>query len=93
MKRALCAGLALLAFSAQADFITNNGRDSVRLMTTECLLPIPQKDVMLAAVAVIGGKEWQACWAPISREWIGLIFSDGDTGQIPTSEFRRAPEA
>jgi hypothetical protein len=93
MKRILIAAAMLAAGTAHADFIAHSGRNHVRLMMTGCELPIPQKDVMLAAAAVIDGKEFKACWAPISRELIHITYEDGDEGRLPLSAFKKLPEA
>lgn len=91
--RVLIAGLALLASAAQADYIATDGKSHVRLTAAECALDIPQKAVMLAASAVIEGQAWVACWAPLNREAILLIYSDGDQAVLPVSAFKRLPEA
>lgn len=98
MKRALvCAGIALLAFSAAADdMVASNGRDSVRLTQKPCspaiLATIPpqfQKQAK-AASAVVGGAIYTACWIP-SGDHVILSYDDGDTGIIPVHQFRRSP--
>lgn len=93
MKRYLIAALLCAASTAHADFIASDGKNSIRLMTVPCELPIPQRDVMLAASAVVDGKSWKACWAPVSREAIGVVYEDGDQQMLPVSIFRRTPEA
>ena len=94
MKRYIVgAGIAMLAFSAQADFLASDGKNTIRLATVPCELDLPTRDVMLAASAVIDGKNWKACWAPVSRDAIAVIFEDGDQLMLPVSILRRAPEA
>jgi hypothetical protein len=94
MKRILvCAGIAMLAFSASADYIARQGNDYVRLTDKPCALNLPQKDKMLAAFAVINGKSFNACWAPVAGQQIGLLYEDGDQGLLPMSDLVPAPEA
>lgn len=94
MKRiVLCAGAALLALSAQADWIANDGTDSVRLTEKPCALDIPQREVMLAGSAVVAGEQWVLCWAPVSLQHIRLVYEDGDVGLVNIRDLMPAPEA
>ena len=93
-QRTICAAaIALAAGSAHADFVASDGKNTIRLATVPCELDLPTRDVMLAASAVIDGKDWKACWAPVSRDAIAVIFEDGDQLMLPVSILRRAPEA
>jgi hypothetical protein len=90
----IAAALSLAAGNAMADFIASNGSDSMRLTMRACELDnIAQKDVMLAAVAVVDGKTWRACWAPVSREQVYILYEDGDASLLPLGAFRKLPEA
>lgn len=93
MKRFILASAALLAFSASADYIARQGKDYVRFSEGPCVLDVEQKDVMLSAVAVIGGKEFKACWAPISLQYIHVLYEDGDQGLVPVKDLKPAQGA
>jgi hypothetical protein len=94
MRNLICAAaIALAAGTAMADFIAHDGRNHVRITMGACELEVPQKELMLAASAVIDGKDWKACWAPISREWLHIVYEDGDIGRLPFAAFKKLPEA
>jgi hypothetical protein len=97
MKRiVLCAGAALLAFSATADSaIFRAGADSVEITEEPChaavvaLIPAEVVQHFRAANAVIGGKLIQACWALRADGMVVIAYSDGDTGLLPAGAFQK----
>lgn len=98
MKRALVAGFALLAFSAQADYIARRGNDYVRIMDSPChaavLQHIPEQahSQFLGAVAEIGGKSFRACWTLFQRTGAHLfmVYEDAETGLVPLGDLKEA---
>jgi hypothetical protein len=97
MKRALCAGFALLALSASADSaIFRAGADSVEITEEAChaavvpLIPAEIVEHFRAANAVIGGRLMQACWAVrADNQYVHLYYSDGDEGLVHLSQFKK----
>lgn len=97
MKRYLCAGIAMLAFSAMAgSAIFRAGADSVEITEEPChaavvpLIPAEILEHFRAANAVIGGKLMQACWALRGDGFVALFYSDGDQGLIHASQFKKS---
>jgi hypothetical protein len=95
-KRVICAGLALLAFSAQADSaIFRAGADSVEITEEPChaavvpLIPAEIVEHFRAANAVISGKLMQACWALRGDGYVHLYYADEDQGLVPVSQFKK----
>jgi hypothetical protein len=95
--RFLAFFLAALALSAHADYIANNGRDTVRLTDAPCplevlkLLPEGARGYYRSAHAQIGKQSYAACWAPYGRDGVHLKYSDGDEGLIPVADFKASP--
>lgn len=96
MKRALVAGFALLAFTAQADSaIFRAGADSVEITEEPChaavvpLIPAEILEHFRAANAVIGGKLMQACWALRGDGYVHLVYADEDQGLVHASQFQK----
>ena len=96
MKRILCAGIAMLAFSALADSaIFRAGADSVEITEEPChaavvpLIPAEILEHFRAANAVISGKLIKACWALRGDGYAHLVYEDGDEGLIPAGSFRK----
>jgi hypothetical protein len=73
--------------------------DTVRLTQKPCgesvLRHLPQgtRGYYRAALAVIGGQQWSACWAMRQDGMVHLVYTDGDQGMIPVAQFRQEPDA
>lgn len=96
-KRALSAGLALLAFSATADLVATNGRDSLRLKqapcTNEAVLPLIREEFrpqFRAGSAEIAGKRHETCWIDTGEGVYVIFFDDGDSLAISITVFAEA---
>jgi len=89
----LCAALAAAPAMA-GDLVARQGGDIIRLAEAECTSELvlnriePQlKAQFRAAVAVVGGQTYTACWRPAGRA-AHLIYEDGDQGLVPVSELK-----
>lgn len=96
MKRILSAALLCAASSAMADSaIFRAGADSVQITEEPChaavvpLIPAEILEHFRAANAVIEGKLIQACWAMRSDGFVELRYSDGDSGLVHVSQFKK----
>ena len=98
MKRAfVCAGIAVLALSAQADdMVFRQGDVSVRLTQEPCA--VPQAIVMLwgvmekaalAAEVTEGTRKTAGCWVIDADGDVALVTEDGRGGYIPGAAFKR----
>lgn len=96
MKALILAAL-LAAGIAHADAVATSGKDSIRLMTTPCaheilsLIPTEFHGQFNAAVALIEGKTYHACWTMRSDGMVIMQYADGDMGAIPAAQFRASP--
>lgn len=98
MKRFILASAALLAFSANADYIARQGKDYVRIMETPChesvLQHIPPEahPLFLGAVAEMNGKSYRACWTMFQQTGahLFLVYEDADTGLVPLADLKEA---
>jgi hypothetical protein len=95
--RYLAFTLALLCLPVRADYIANNGRDSVRITDAPCpaevlkLLPEGARGYYRAAFAQVDGTSYAACWTLATQQRVHLKYPDGDEGLIPVSEFKDSP--
>ena len=95
MKRILvCAGIAMLAFSAQADLVATNGENSLRLKQEPCtnatIVPMIREEFrpqFKAGSAEIAGKRFQTCWIDTGDGVYFVMFDDGDDASVPITAF------
>lgn len=88
--------LALAENADAADLVARHEGDSIRLTDRPCPpevlrhIPEGQRGYFRRANTIVGGKPFTACWianGPI----VFAVYSDGDMGQIPLSQFREEP--
>lgn len=100
MKRiVLCAGAALLAFSAMADdMLFRQGDLSIRLMQAPCEVPFAAtaiasviKNPAQAVEVMQGSRKVAGCWAIDEDQDVLVITEDRQGGYIPAAAFKRAP--
>ena len=104
MNTSLRKGLLVVLFSflssaAMADYVANNGNDSVVLSESQTCtnpeilkqIPAPLQEQFRAAVAHVDGKDYNACW--IGRgDAAYLLYEDGDKGVIPADYLKKTKE-
>lgn len=92
------ATLALLAViltpAWSAEKVAHNGRDEVRVTDAPCvnagilsMIPKPEQEFFHAGSATLGGKRFEACWAPIEGA-VYLRYEDGDEGIVGAEQFK-----
>lgn len=98
MKSVVALLASIVALSATADMVANNGKDSVRLSDKPCAhqsvltqVPAEYHSVMRHGSSVIGGVPYELCWIP-TPQGAGLIFSDGDRGMVPYDHLKPASD-
>lgn len=102
MIRSLIVAAALAAAGpVVADSIARKGADWVRLSlkpcaNTEVVAHLERAgahaDAFRAGSAHFGGQDYGVCWQPANGGAL-LVYSDGDTGFVPVSDLKPAPEA
>jgi hypothetical protein len=92
MRHLVCAALLCASISANADsLIARQGSDSIRIYNKPChaevIAAVPEAKDMGAAIAMVGGKQYKACWqhrGPV----IFLRYEDKDMGSVPVEMFK-----
>lgn len=95
MRFALLCAAALAAAPAMAqDLVARQGNDTVRLGDAPCtslqvlarLRPEIQSEFK-AALAVVEGRTFEACWRPAGNV-AHLLYEDGDQGLVPMADLK-----
>jgi hypothetical protein len=96
-KRALSAALLCAAFSANADLVATNGKNSLRLKQEPCTNAAILKTLrpefhaqFKAGSAELNGKRFQACWIDTFEGSYFVTFDDGDDVLVPITAFIEA---
>jgi hypothetical protein len=94
MRHILAAALLCASFSAGADLVAENGRDSLRLAQAPCsnekvlaLIREEHRDKFKAAVANVAGQRYAACWADPGEGYYITIFEDGEVSVLSITIF------
>lgn len=96
MKRILIlvASMMLASGVAAETMRASNGKDTVRLFDTPCMRLAVLKQLtpdlqvrMRKAEAIVGGREYSACWI-VDGDSAHLLYEDGDQGLIPLTDFK-----
>jgi hypothetical protein len=88
----LAAAVACFALPVHsASLVARQEGDSIRIYDKPChaevVRAIPETKDMGAAMALVGGKQYKACWE--SRGPVIFIrYEDGDAGVIPAQLFK-----
>jgi hypothetical protein len=100
VKRLLLT-LALLAGSAHAQeaVVMREHGNTLRLYDAPCLhagtlarIPEDKRPAFHKARAIIDGKIWFACWAPLAdSSEVLVVYEDGDVAQLSVSRFKFDP--
>lgn len=86
-----------LACPAHADLVARDGSTSVFITEKPCThrsvlaqIKADFHELWRAGGATINGKAYMGCWA-VLKGTVFLIYEDGDVGQVPVADFKRAP--
>lgn len=95
MRHFLASLLLLAAPAMAADMVAKEGNDRVRLTQEPCpvsvltVIPQVERGYFHRAYAQLNGHQWEACWAIRRDESVLMVYSDGDKGVIPLTDFRQ----
>lgn len=92
MRALIGAALLCAAGSSFAQtMIARQGSDSVRLSQAPChaevAAAVPEAKDWRAALAVVGGQPYKACWT-VRGPVVFMRYEDGDAGAIPVQMFK-----
>ncbi|HMA08342.1 MAG TPA: hypothetical protein VKP68_10785 [Ramlibacter sp.] len=90
----LCAAALAAAPAVAQDLVVRQGNDTIRLADAPCtseqvlarLQPAIQAEFK-AALAVVEGRTFEACWRP-AGEVVHLLYEDGDQGVVPLADLK-----
>ena len=93
MRKFILAALLCAAGSSFAQtMIARQGSDSVRLYDKPCHAEVaaivPEAKDWRAALAVVGGQPYKACWT-VRSPVVFMRYEDGDMGSIPVELFKQ----
>ncbi len=90
----LCAAAFAAGPALAQDLVARQGNDTVRLAdgpcTSEQVLARLQPELrseFRAALAVVEGRTFEACWHP-AGDAAHLLYEDGDQGIVPLSDLK-----
>ena len=95
MRFVLLCGAALAAAPAMSqDLVARQGNDTVRLADAPCTseqvlsrLKPELRAQFRAALAVVEGRTFEACWRPAGNA-AHLLYEDGDQGLVPLADLK-----
>ena len=90
----LCAAALAAAPAMSQDLVARQGNDTVRLADGPCtsqqvlarLRPELHSEFK-AAMAVVEGRSFEACWRPAGNA-AHLLYEDGDQGIVPLTDLK-----
>ena len=95
MRRFLLAAVLAAGPAMSADMVLKVGDDMLRLSDSPCVnagilaqLTEEWRGKFRKAVAVVGGKQFEACWIA-EPESVYVTYSDGDESRFPIAAFTR----
>ena len=90
----LCAAALATAPAMAQDLVARQGNDTVRLAdgpcTSEPVLARLRPEIQAqfkAALAVVEGRTFEACWRPAGNV-AHLLYEDGDQGLVPLADLK-----